>query len=221
MRSGILGTAVGLVLAGCALEGDGEVVEVEREVGRFDALEVFSGFVVDVRVEPELADAEALAVTVAGESNLLGRLFTVIHGEGVLSIAIDPNLLSAPTVMPRASLAAPALARLFVADRSQVTVEGAGGAVRFEAAEEAKITATGLVDAAAEVKARGASAVALAGAGTRLVVDAGDGASVDAGGFAAAAVEVTVAGTATVVVCTTGEAPVITGAAAQVTVACS
>ena len=221
MRSGILGTAVGLVLAGCALEGDGEVVEVEREVGRFDALEVFSGFVVDVRVEPELADAEALAVTVAGESNLLGRLFTVIHGEGVLSIAIDPNLLTAPTVMPRASLAAPALASVFVADRSQVTVEGAGGAVRFEAAEEAKITATGLVDAAAEVKARGASAVALAGAGTRLVVDAGDGASVDAGGFAAGAVEVTVAGTATVVVCTTGEAPVITGAAAQVTVACS
>lgn len=218
MRSGILGL---VVLAGCALEGDGAVVEVEREVGLFDAIEVFSGFVVEVRVEPELADAEALAVTVAGESNLLGRLFTVIHGEGVLSIAIDPNLLSAPTVMPRASLAVPALASVFVTDRSQVTVEGAGGAVRFEAAEAAKITATGLTGAAAEVRARGTSAVVLEGAGTRLVVDAGDGASVDAGGFAAETVEVTVAGTASVVVCSTGAAPVISGAAAQVTIGCS
>lgn len=218
MRSGILGL---VVLAGCALEGDGAVVSVDREVGWFDAIEVFSGFVVEATVEPGLAGAEALTVVVEGESNLLERFFTALHGEGVLSISIDPNLLSAATVLPRATVVAPAIRSVFAADRSQVTFVGGGGAVAIEAADEATITATGLVEAAAEVKARATGVVVLAGAGPTLVVDAVDGAKVDAGGFAAGEVAVTVAGAATVVVCTTGAPPTITGEAAQVTVACA
>ena len=39
-----------VVLTGCVLRGDGEVVEVERVVPWFDALEVFDGFEVVARV---------------------------------------------------------------------------------------------------------------------------------------------------------------------------
>lgn len=218
MRSGILGL---VALAGCVLKGDGEVVAVDREVGWFDAIEVFGGFAVEVQVDAGLAGAETLTLEVEGESNLLERLFTAIHGEGVLSIAVDPNLLTEVTVPPKASLAAPELRGVYATDRAQVTVAGGGGALAIEAAEEAAITVTGLVAATAEIQARGSSAVVLAGAGPKLVVDAGDGASVDAGAFAAAEVEVTVAGTATVIVCSTGPAPTIAGEASQVTVRCA
>lgn len=218
MRRELLGTTL---LLGCVLEGDGQVVADAREVGWFDALEVFGGFEVEAAVDPALAGAEVLAVEVEGESNLLDRLFTVIHGEGVLSIAVDPNLRTRATVPPRAVLTAPALRAVFATDRSRVTVSGAGGALAIAADRAAAVTASGLSAGEVTVTGRGSSAVVIAGAGPQLVVNVGDAASVDAGAFAADAVTVTVAGTASVVVCTTGQAPTIVGDAAQVTVACA
>lgn len=213
-------TVLGLVaLAGCVLKGDGEVAADDREVGWFDAIEVFDGFVVEATVRPELA---APTLRVEGEANLQGRLFTEIHGEGVLSLAVDPNEMTEVTVPPRATIEAPALRGVFATDRAAVTLAGAGGELALEAAELATVAASGLVAATVEVTARGSSEVTLAGAGPRVRVDVAEGARVDASGFAADAAEVTVAGAdAEVVVCTTGAAPAITGEAARVTVRCA
>ena len=210
-----------VLLAGCPLEGDGALTERVDEVAWFDALEVFSDFEVEAAVDPALAGAKTLTVTVTGESNLLERLFAGVHGEGVLSIAVDPNLLSKTTIRPKASLTAPALRSVYAADRAKVTVSGASGSFAAETDELAEVTAQGLTTADAVVTARGSSAVVLAGAGPTLVIDASEAASVDAGAFVADAVTVTVAGTATVVVCTRGAMPTITGEAAQVSVRCA
>ena len=163
-----------VLLAGCPLEGDGALTERVDEVAWFDALEVFSDFEVEAAVDPALAGAKTLTVTVTGESNLLERLFAGVHGEGVLSIAVDPNLLSKTTIRPKASLTAPALRSVYAADRAKVTVSGASGSFAAETDELAEVTAQGLTTADAVVTARGSSAVVLAGAGPTLVIDASE-----------------------------------------------
>ncbi|HEY8378706.1 MAG TPA: DUF2807 domain-containing protein [Nannocystis sp.] len=208
------------VLTSCALQGDGKAVEVSREVPQFSAIEVFDEFAVEVRVEPGIA-AETVTLRVKAEGNVMDRVFTEVHGEGVLSIAVNPNLLTELTLPPEVTMTVPALEGVFVSDRAKVRVEGAQGALTVESEAEGVIEAVALREAEVTVSARGRSQVMLAGTGPKVVITARENAHVDASRLAAEVVEVTVEGaTATVTVCSTGAAPQIAGDATRVTVAC-
>lgn len=218
MRTTILAL---LVLASCALKGDGDLVEVSREVPPFTSIEVFDDFEVDVRVKPELG-AEGVTVRVTAEANLIDRVFTEVHGDGVLSIAVNPNLRTELTRTPAVTIAVPSLQGVFASDRAIVRVADARGALTIESEGSSVVEATGLTEVVAEVAARGTSDVALAGAGPRVTIEVSEGARVDASALAAEAALVTVAGvTASATVCTTGAAPEIAGEVERVTVECA
>ena len=209
------------LLASCELKADGVPREVVREVPPFDAIEVFDDFEVAVTVRPELDPEADVTLRVTGEANAIGRLFTEVHGEGVLSIAVNPNLRTELTLKPTVTLEVPALRSVFATDRTVVRVAGASEALAIEAELESIVEATELVAVAADVVARDASYVALAGAGPEVRISVSDMANVDASALTAEAAHVTVEGeSATVKVCTEGMEPEIVGEAAQVTVAC-
>lgn len=208
-------------VTGCALKGDEVPAEAVREVPPFTVIEVFDEFEVEVTVRPELDPEAPVRLRVAGEANALHRLFTEVHGDGSLSIAVDPNVMTRLTRTPRVTLEVPALRGVFASDGAAVQVTGASGALAIEAEARGVVEAAGLVEVSAVVIARDAAEVRLAGAGPELVIHVADAASVDASALSAEAADVTVAGSkATATVCTTS-APTIDGEAAQVTRACS
>lgn len=213
-----------VLLAGCPVEGDGKLVTDARTVASFAAIEVFGEFTVEVEVRPELGAPDTIALEVEGESNVMDRLFTVVHGDGVLSIAVDPNLQTEPTLAPTVRLAVPALRRVFAADRATVTITGEelDDTIAVTTVEGSEVSLTLADRITADITASGTSRVTLAGAGPLVIVDAADSAQVDASGFVAGSARVTVrAPTAAVTVCTAGEALQTAGEVGQVTVRCA
>ncbi|MBZ5709725.1 GIN domain-containing protein [Nannocystis pusilla] len=209
------------LLAGCELNGDGVPAEVVREVPPLHAIEVFDDFEVAVTVRPELDPEADVTLRVTGEANALDRLFTEVHGEGVLSIAVNPNLLTELKLKPTVTLEVPALRSVFASDRTVVRVIGASEALAIEAELKSTVEATELTAIAAEVVARDLGRVKLAGAGPEVRISVHDMAEVDASRLVAEAAHVNVEGaSATVTVCTSAAPPEIVGEAAQVTVAC-
>lgn len=212
-----------LLLAGCPLEGDGSLVSEQRTVETVDSIEVFGEFTVEIAVRPELGAPETIALTVEGEANVMDRLFTQIHGDGVLTIAVDPNLLTTPTIAPKVTLAVPALREVFAADRSAVAITGGklDDAIAITATEASAVSLTQAFRMTADVAASGTSRVTLAGTGPLVVLDASDSAEIDASRFAAEIARVTVADpTAAVTVCTTGAAPQTAGEKQQIAPRC-
>ncbi|MDC0722075.1 GIN domain-containing protein [Nannocystis bainbridge] len=209
------------LLAGCELKGDGTPAEAERTVPPLAQIEVFDDFEVTVTVRPELDPEADVTLRVTGDANALGRLFTEVHGDGVLSIAADPNLRQELTLKPTVTLEVPALVGVFASDRAVVRVLGASGALAIEAELASLVEASELTEIAATVVARDASRVTLAGAGPEVTIAASDMAHVGASRLTAEHASVTVDGeSASVTVCTSGAAPTIEGEAALVTVAC-
>lgn len=215
--------AAALVLAGCPVTGDGRLATDARSVAYFEAIEVFGEFTVEVEVRPELGAPDTIALQVEGEANLLDRLFTVVHGDGVLSIAVDPNLQVVPTLAPRVTLAVPALREVFAAEHATVTITGGrlDEAIAITTTEDSAVSMADSYRLTVDVSASGTSRVTLAGTGPLLVVDAADSAQVDASGFITEIARVTVAdATAAVTVCTTGAAPQTAGEAGRVMTRC-
>lgn len=210
-----------LLLAGCVLHGDGARVEIERRVPRFHAIEAFGAFEVHVVVDPELGASKTLPLRVSGDRNALDRLFTEVHGEGVLSIAVDPNLRTELELVPVVTLEVPALTRVHAREAAQVSIVGARGELEIETWAESAVRATELSEISAVVRARAQSEVTLAGAGPSLVVEVGEVAVVQAERLAADAVQVRVSDEGAAAVCSVGEAPEISGAAGQVEVVCA
>lgn len=213
-------TWLSLALAGCVLEGDGRLAEASREVPRFDRLEVFGAFEVEVRVRPELGELDTITVRLAGDANALGRLFTQVHSGDVLSIALDPNLQTELALTPRATLEVPALGGVYAADTARVTVRGARGELLIEAREDARVDARELSRGRPDVLASDRAVVTLAGEGSQIGVDAADDAAVDASAFRARAAAVRLADRASATICSE-LAPEIEGPAAQLERACA
>ncbi|WAS93256.1 GIN domain-containing protein [Nannocystis punicea] len=210
------------LLASCELKGDGVPAEAVRMVPPFTQIEVFDDFEVTVAVRPELDPEADVTLRVTGDANALGRLFTEVHGEGVLSIAVNPNLLQELKVIPTVTLEVPALVGVFATDRAVVRVSGASEALAIEAELSSVVEATELTAITADVVARDASYVTLAGAGPEVAIAVADMASVDASGLTVERAEVTIDGdSANVKVCTSGEPPAIVGEAERVTIECA
>lgn len=209
-----------LALAACTLHGDGERGEIEREVPWFDALEVFGDFEIDVQIRPELGDSDVIVVRLTGDANALDRLFTVVHGEGTLTIAVDPSLLTELTLTPTATLEVPALTSVFAADRARVRLTGSGDALSVEATEEAAISARDLAGCTVTAAASTRGNVTLAGDGPFADLDAEGQALIDASAFRAEASSVHVDGDATVKLCSL-TAPELSGPTGQITNACA
>jgi hypothetical protein len=213
-----------VLLAGCLLEGDGERVTVARRVPAFDSIEVFGDFTVEIAVRPALGTLETVALEIEGESNVMERLFTEVHGDGVLSIAVDPNLRTELTLAPKVTFAVPALREVFAADRSAVTITGGrlDDAIAITATEASTVAMAMAYRLTVEVAASGTSRVTLAGTGPLVVFDAADSAEIDASGFYSEIARVTVAdATAAVTVCTTGAAPQTAGETEKIEVRCA
>lgn len=217
MRTTIAALAL---VAGCGLKGDGVPTESVREVPPFAVIQVFDGFEVEVTVRPELDPVSAVTLRVTGEANALARLLTEVHGDGLLSIAVDPNVRTTLTQTPRVTLEVPALRGVFASDGAVVRVTGASESLAIEAESSSLVEAAGLAQVSAVVIARDAAEVTLAGAGPELVVSVADAARVDASALTVEAADVTVAGAATVTVCST-TAPALAGEVEQVTRLCS
>ncbi|MBL9105693.1 MAG: DUF2807 domain-containing protein [Myxococcales bacterium] len=197
-----LGGLVGLgLLAACTLRGDGERASEERVVDYFDTVEVFDSFVAELVVDPSLLVDTDLTITVAGDGNALGRLFTGVHEVATLSVGVDPNHLTKLELTPELVAPLPVLKKLHAADAAAVTVEGASGALLLSLEQDATATVTGVTAGVVTVAAAGASALELAGEGPSLEISASGSAGVDARRFRAAAVTIDAQGTGKIVVC--------------------
>ena len=218
MRRGLPLVCLGLA---CTLRGDGEFAEVVRELPVFMGIEVFDGFTATVTVDPAAPVVEGVVeVSVGGDGNALGRLFTVLHGDATLSAGVDPNELSALSLGPTLTATVPALRSGYVEDTSTLVIDGArgelalvvhdAGSAMVRAGEVLRVTATVIDD----------GLLTLAGGGPALELVVEGAATVDAGAFAAAAVTVRARGTGAVRVCATETIEIFGSGAGQVELGC-
>jgi len=217
MRRGLPLVCLGLA---CTLRGDGEFAEVVRELPVFMGIEVFDGFTATVTVDPTRDPDAPVDVTVGGDRNALGRLFTVVHEPGLLSAGVDPNQLTELSLGPTLTAMVPALRSGYVEDTSTLEVFGArgelalvvhdAGSAMVHAGEALGVTATVIDD----------GLLTLAGGGPALELVVEGAATVDAGAFAAAAVTVRARGTGTVRVCATETIMIFGSGAGQVELGC-
>lgn len=211
MRSAFL---VVPVLA-CTLRGDGESASQTRLVRYFEAIEVFSNFSAEIVVDPRLPTGGKLDITIRGDSNALGRLFSGVHEPETLSVVVDPNHLTKLDLQPELAARIPRLALLFAADQAEVAVTGVTGALTVGVTHDAAVAVDGTA-AEVTVDAEDDGSVALAGDGPSLTISARDAAGVDAAGFRAGTATVDAQGTGTIVVCADGEVRVDGPGAAKV-----
>lgn len=220
MRRVALFAALMAPVPACTLHGDGLQVSVNRQLPGFAAVEVFDDFVARVTVDPALPVADEIAVTVLGEANVLRRLLTLVHGEGVLSVGVDPNQLTELTIPPEMHVQVPTLARGYATDTTTLEISGAHGELTLEAHESATVMLDAAHDLTLGVDATGEAQLTLVGDGPELTLTAADAASVDASGFAAARVAVIANGTGEIRVCATKRVTVRGPGWRQVTIAC-
>lgn len=201
----------------CTLRGDGEFVEEARELPVFTGIEVFDGFTATVTVDPAV---DAATVVVGGDGNALERLFTVMHAEATLSVAVDPNELSELSLTPTLTATVPALRSGFVEDSSSLEIRGPSGALGLVVREAGSVMvhAGAALSVSATVSDDGELTLAGSGPALELVVE-GD-ATVEAGAFAAAAVTVRARGTGEIRVCATETIRIFGGGAGQVELGC-
>lgn len=184
----------------CTLRGDGERVVEVRELPVFSVIEVFDGFVTTVFVDPALSAEEPLALSVSADGNAMRRVFTELHGEGTLSVAVDPNHLTRLSLTPEIEVTVPALRRAYVADTTVLEVIGARGELSLEALGSATLDVAG-TGVTLTATAREDATLILAGDGPALTLEVYDAATVDARGFHAAEVVVYARGVGEVRVC--------------------
>ncbi len=204
----------------CTLHGDGEQGSETRELPAFTAIEVFDGFAATVTVDPALPAGAPVELTVAGDSNALGRLFTVLHGEATLSAAIDPNQLTELSLGPTMTATVPALTRGFAEDTSTLEIFGARGDLTLEVHESASVMLHDGEGLRVTALAIDDGLLTLAGAGPSLELVVEGAATVDAGAFAAATVMVRARGTGAIRVCATEAITVYGSGSGQVALDC-
>lgn len=199
----------------CTLHGDGEEGTEDRSLAVFTGIEVFDGFTATVTVDPATPIVDgAVTVSVRGDSNALGRLFTVLHAVAVLSVGVDPNHITELSLTPGVSATVPALRSGYVADTSTLAVFGASGELTLSVHEAASLMVHEAEDLSVTATVVDDGLLTLAGSGPRLELVVEGAAAVDAGAFAAATVVVRARGTGSVRVCAT-EAITILGSGAK------
>lgn len=188
----------------CTLRGDGVRADETRELPVFTTLEVFDGFAATITVDPSSPAQGPVAVTVSGDANALQRLFTVWHGEGALSVAIDPNRLTSLSLSPTLEATVPGLGRAYAADTTVLEILGAAGELSLEVREWATLAVTGASAASVTAEAHENATLILAGEGPTLTLTVEDAATVDARDFRAIRVTVEAHGTGQIEVCAVG-----------------
>jgi len=222
MLVGVLRPVVMLACLGlaCTLRGDGEQGSETRELPAFTAIEVFDGFAATVTVDPALPVGAPVELTVAGDSNALGRLFTVLHGDATLSAAVDPNHLTELSLGPTLTASVPALASGFAEDTSTLEIFGARGELALEVHESASVMLQGGEGLRVTARAIDDGLLTLAGAGPSLDLVVEGAAMVDAGAFTAVTVTVRARGTGAIRVCATEAIEIYGSGSGQVALDC-
>lgn len=208
------------LLLACTLRGDGERVADTRELPPFAEIEVFDLFAVTVTVDPDLPADEPVEVTVTGDGNALGRLFTLVHGEQILSVGVDPNELTTLSMTPEVEASVPALTRAYAADATTLEVVAPRGELTVTVLESAELAVSDAEQLTLHATVQGDAALLVAGAGPLLELVVEDGATVDARRFYAEKVVVRARGDGEVAVCATAEFTVLGAGASRVTLAC-
>lgn len=201
-RRGSGGAGLVCWLAACTLRGDGELASEDRVMDYFDTVEVFDGFRAEIAVDPTLLVGAELHITVSGDSNALGRLFTGVHEVATLAVGVDPNHLTELDVQPEVQARLPVLKKVHVADAAAATVSEATGELLLSLEDEGTAVVSEVTAGVVTVKAVGASSLELSGEGPSLEISASGAAGVDARAFNAAKVTVDAQGSGTIVVCT-------------------
>lgn len=209
-----------LLVAACTLRGDGERVEQTRELPLFAAIEVFDDFVVTLEVDRFAAEDGPITVTVSGDGNALARLFTLVHGEATLSVAVDPNTLTDLRVTPQLDASVPALRDAHAADAATLEIVGPAGELTLTAIERAAVTVSEGDALTVRATVQDDAQLVVTGAGPLLELVVEDGATVDARGFIADKVVVRARGDGEVRVCATAEITIVGRGAAQVELGC-
>ena len=206
--------------AACTLRGDGERVEQTRELPPFTAVEVFNNFAVTLTIDRFVPDDEPIDVTVSGDGNALARLFTLVHGEGALSVGVDPNTLTELTMTPELVASVPALRSAYAADAATLEIVEPEGELTLTALEHAAVTLSDGEDLSLTATVQGAAELVIDGAGPLLELVVEDDATVDARWFLADKVVVRARGAGKIRVCATTEITILGPGAPQVALGC-
>jgi hypothetical protein len=204
----------------CTLRGDGERVVEVRELASFSVIELFDGFVTTVVVDPTLDAKDPVALSVSADGNAMRRIFTELHGEGTLSVAVDPNNLTRLSLTPEIEVTVPALRRAYAADTTVLEVLGAQGELSLEALGSATVDVAG-AGVMLTATAREDATLILTGDGPTLILEVYDAATVDARSFHAGEVVVYARGVGEVRVCASERLTIRGVGAGLVTRACN
>ncbi len=217
MRGVLLLAALGLA---CTLHGDGRPVTIKRKLPGFTTVEVFDNFTTQLTIDPALSEDAAIWVSLTGEANALRRLFTLVHGEGTLSVAVDPNKLTELNVTPELRARVPALQRAYAEDEAVLEISGAGGELSLAARESATVTLDAAAGLTLTASVLDEAHLIVVGEGPALTLNVEGGATVDAGSFSAAKVTVIARGDGEVRVCATAAITIRGPGSPQVVLAC-
>jgi hypothetical protein len=165
----MLAALLAMTLAGCAdIQGDGNIVEVERLVGSFNGVFLAEGLHGEVIVGPEYS------VKIRGDSNLLEYIQLRLR-EGVLTSELDGGMGMFPTEPIVVTITTPTLKQLRatngtrliasgistenlllrVSTRGRVNVSGSARKITLEAANDCDVQAGDLSVETASIRVSG------------------------------------------------------------------
>jgi hypothetical protein len=172
---GALGTALlVLSLAACGVEGSGNIVGEERDVGGFDSIDVSQGIAVDVLVE----EGASYAVTVNYDDNILDKLITSVSG-GSLVVKFNGSVrLSGSSTGRVVEVVMPKLEAVEASGGASVTARGPADLLSIDASGGASINTSDLLAVDVTVDVSGGASLRVFASGS-VTGDASGGASVD------------------------------------------
>ena len=164
-----------LSLVGCIdsseIDGNGRIVEVERDVSTFRAIEVSDGLRAEVAVGPQ-------HVTLRLDDNILDHVRVEVRGDVLFLEAKDRNMGFDPSAAAVIRVASPEVTSITVRDGSSARAEARGEEVSATSHDGARL----VIDARAVRKIRASasdgSRIDVTGAATDLAIEANDGSKV-------------------------------------------
>ena len=153
------------------IDGSGRLVDVQRDVGAFRAVEVSDGLNADIAVGPQ-------NVRLHLDDNIVDHVRVEVRGDVLVLEAKEPNMGFDPSADAVIRVSSPTITSVAVRDGASARAEARGGEVVASCRDGAKLVLHGQDSRTIRASASDGSRIEITGAATTLDIDASDGSKI-------------------------------------------